>query len=207
MGAAVLPMALAIITACASPAGGAASVTLPDGSAALRWGDGQYGVVLVAGQGEEPADWGPLAEAIAANRMTALAVDTTEQAADRLGAAADWVAGHEIERAAYISSGTRGADLLVDLARSGATLDQLILITGALTDAELADLGEVPKLFAAAEGDPDGAETATHMADTAVGAWNELLLVNGTDQGLAILDGEGADELVSGVIARLEERR
>lgn len=45
------------------------------------------------------------------------------------------------------------------------------------------------------------------MTEVAAGTWNALLLVPGQDSGLAILDGTGAEELIDGVVARLEERR
>ena len=205
---AVVGLVTVAVGGCAtSPTGGPESVSLPDGSTALRWGSGDYGVILVTGEGEQPADWGSLAEAIGANRMTALAVDTADQSPERLAAAADWLAGTGVERIAFVSSGARGAGLLVTDAGSGATQDQLIVISGALTDTDLATLGEVPKLFVAAEGDTGGADAATHMASVAGGTWNELLLVRGAESGLTILEGDGATELIDGVVARLEERR
>jgi hypothetical protein len=90
---------------------------------------------------------------------------------------------------------------------AGATLDQLVFISGALDDADLPDLGEPPKLFVAAEGDTAAAADATRMSDIAAGTWNALLLVPGSERGLQILEGAGSDELISGIVARLEERR
>lgn len=46
-------------------------------------------------------------------------------------------------------------------------ISQLILISGSLTDAELADLGEPPKLFTAAQGDANRVEATAHMAGAA----------------------------------------
>lgn len=99
------------------------------------------------------------------------------------------------------------APAFVAHARSRAAFDQLILVSGDLTDAELADLGEPPKMFIAAEDDPAGSDLAAHMAEAAAGTWNALLLVSGKDYGLAMLDGVGTEELIAGVVARLEERR
>jgi len=45
------------------------------------------------------------------------------------------------------------------------------------------------------------------MTENATGTWNALLIVPGAAYGLAILDGEGGNELIDGVVARLEERR
>ena len=87
--------------------------TLADGSEALRWGDSEYGVVLVAGEGEAAGDWGPLAREIAANRMTAVAVDATGATPARLAAAATGLTSEGIDRVAHLASGTVGAELLL----------------------------------------------------------------------------------------------
>lgn len=186
---------------------GATHITLADGSTALQWGDGEYGVVLVPGEGENPEDWTALATEIAANRMTIVAVDEADATPARLTAAADWLTGRDIQRVAYIASGTLGAEQLATYAAEGAVLDQIVLISGALTDAELATLGDPPKLFVASEGDAAGVAAATHMVKVAAGTWNALLFVPGADRGRVILDGEVSDELIHGVVARLEERR
>jgi hypothetical protein len=199
---------LAVAVACLPETDdGAARLTLADGSTALQWGDGEYGVVLVPGEGESPEGWSALATEIAANRMTVVAVDETGATPARLAAAADWLTGQEIERVAYITSGSLGAEHLASYAAQGAALDQIVLISGVLTDEQLAALGDPPKLFVASEGDADGMAAATHMVEVAAGTWNALLFVPGAGRGALILDGEGSDELIDGVVARLEERR
>lgn len=199
---------LAVAVACLPQTDdGAERLTLADGSTALRWGDGEYGVVMVPGEGENPGDWSTLATEIAANRMTIVAVDEADANPARLAAAADWLTGQEIERVAYIASGTLGAEHLASYAAEGAELDQIVLISGALTDEELAALGDPPKLFVASSGDAEGMASATHMVELAAGTWNALLFLPGADRGALILDGEGSDELIDGVVARLEERR
>jgi len=45
-----------------------------------------------------------------------------------------------------------------------------------LTDAELAALGDPPKLFVASDGDSVGVAAATHMVKLAAGTWNALSL-------------------------------
>lgn len=72
---------------------------------------------------------------------------------------------------------------------------QLILISGYLTDDELAVMGEPPKLFVAAKEDAAGAAGATHIAEAAARSWNTLLLVPGAGRGPLILDSMGADAL------------
>jgi hypothetical protein len=199
---------LAVAVACMPQTDdGAERLTLADGSTALRWGDGEYGVVLVPDEGENPEDWSALAIEIAANRMTIVAVDEVDATPARLAAAADWLMEREILRVAYIASGTLGAEHLARYAADGAALDQIVLISGALTDEELAALGDPPKLFVASEGDADGMAAATHMVELAAGTWNVLLPVPGADRGSLIMDGEGSEELIDGVVARLEERR
>jgi len=68
-------------------------------------------------------------------------------------------------------------------------------------------LGDPPNLFVASEGHAAGVAAATHMVRLATGTWNALLFVPGPDRGPLILDGEGSDELIDGIVARLEERR
>jgi hypothetical protein len=207
VGTAVVAILLAVGCSSGLTDGGGTRITLADGSTALQWGDGEYGVVLVPGEGEHPEDWAALATEIAANRMTIVAVDEAGAAPSRLAAAADWLTEREIQRVAYIASGALGAEHLARIAAEGGVLDQIVLISGALTDAQLAALGEPPKLFVASEGDAGGVAAATHMVKLAAGTWNALLFVPGTDRGPLILEGEGSDELIGGVVARLEERR
>lgn len=199
---------LAVAVACLPQTDdGAERLTLADGSTALQWGDGEYGVVLVPSEGENPEDWTALATEIGANRMTIVVVDEADSTPARLAAAADWLTGQEIERVAYIASGLTAAEQLASYAAEGAALDQIVLISGSLTDAELTALGEPPKLFVASEGDADGQAAATHMVELAAGTWNALLFVPGADRGALILVGDGSNELIDGIVARLEERR
>lgn len=56
-------------------------------------------------------------------------------------------------------------------------------------------------------GDSVGVAAATHMVKLAAGTWNALLFVPGADRGPLNFAGEGSDDLIDGVVARLEERR
>jgi len=96
---------------------------------------------------------------------------------------------------------------VVVYAGADGAIDQLITISGDLSDLDLADLGEPPKLFTAAEGDTAAASAAQRMTDDAAGDWNALLLVSGDAHGQAILESEGGPDLIAGIVARLEERR
>ena len=82
-------------------------------------------------------------------------------------------------------------------------VDQLITVSAR---GNVSPLGVFPKLFVASEGEP-ASNAATEMAVKARGEWNLELLVPGEASGLAILDGPGADELLDGILRRLEERR
>jgi hypothetical protein len=190
-----------------SPSGAGVSLTLPDGSSALTWGAGEYGVVLVADEGEAPENWAALATQIAANRMTVVAPDPDGASAERLAAAATSLTDGGIERVAYVASGALGGALVAALAESGGTVDQLVLVSGDLTASQLEALGEAPKLFVASESAEVTASRAEQMTRDAAGIWNELLVVPGSGEGAQILAGDGADELISGVLDRLEERR
>lgn len=198
----------AVVTACGTALpDGAVEVTLADGTQVASWGDGEYGVVLITDEGESAADWAALATEIAANRMAVLVLESAEADVETLAAAADWLTDAGAERVAYVASGDGGGMRLAEAADAGAAVDQLIMVSGSLDDGQLDTLGEPPKLFIAAEGDAAGSSAAARMTESALGAWNALLLVSGSDRGAAILDGDGRDALVEGVIARLEERR
>ncbi len=200
---------IGLMTACGapSPTDGRTQVTLSDGSTAMQWGEGEYGVVLVPDSGETLAAWAPLAAEIAAHHMTALAIDVSDATGDRLVAAAEWLTGSGAERVAFVGSGERGPGLVVVYANADGAIDQVITISGALSDLDLADLGEPPKLFTAAEGDVAAAAAAERMTNDAAGEWNALFLAPGEAHGQAILDSEGGPALVEAIVARLEERR
>ncbi|HET9879223.1 MAG TPA: hypothetical protein VFQ81_07985 [Candidatus Limnocylindria bacterium] len=168
-------------------------LALPDGTPVRSWGDGPYGVVLV-GDG-----WDPLAAELALHGMRLVAV-----APDALEPAITWLHDEGIERVAVMAVGGPGVQAAFELGTDAPELvDQLITISAR---GDVARLGEFPKLFVASEGEGAAAQ-ATDMADQAAGEWNAALLVPGDASELAILEGDGADELRSGILRRLEERR
>lgn len=169
-----------------------ADATLPDGTAVRTWGDGPYGVVL-AGEG-----WDPVAEELALHGMRLVAAPT-----NALRSAVEWLHDAGTERVAVMAAGD-GLAAAFELGTDAPELvDQLITVSGT---GDVARLGVFPKLFVASEGEAAAAE-ATEMADRAAGDWNAALLVPGDASGLAILDGAGRDELLAGILRRLEERR
>jgi len=84
--------------------------------------------------------------------MTAVAMDSSRAAADSAGRSGG-VADDDRDRAiAVVASESGGVEAVVAYARAGWEIDQLVVISGAMTDAALTDLGELPKLFVARGG-------------------------------------------------------
>ena len=199
-GLAILAASLAF-TGCAEPGG--SPITLPDGSAAMRWGDGEYGLVLVHDAGRAAADWAAQAQAFAANGMTVVAVEPDD-------AGAVLVAMHELrdearlERVALLGAGA-GAGVALAAARAEPELvDQLIVISAS---GAASDLGVFPKLFVASE-DGAAAADAERMAEEAPGDWNAVYLAPGDASGQDLLNDESAGAgTMEAIVMRLEERR
>jgi pimeloyl-ACP methyl ester carboxylesterase len=196
----VLAIALGL-AACATSTG--ERLTLPDGSNALRWGDGPYGLVLVHEGGRDAASWEPQAVAFADEGMTVLAVEVgdTGAIATAMGYLREEVG---LERVAVLAAGS-GSEAALAVGREQPDLvDQLILISP--TSQDVAQLGPFPKLFVASEGEA-AAGTVTGMAEQAPGDWNDVYLAPGAASGLAIFDGEGGADTLEAVLQRLAERR
>jgi pimeloyl-ACP methyl ester carboxylesterase len=196
-----------LLVACA-PAGSGSRVELGTDGGGIAWGDGEYGVVLVH-DGDTNADaWDAVALGIAERGMTALATDRTDAAAVR--AAISYLRDERgLERVALAAAGSGGVAALAVGRESPELVDQLILISvagDAAAVAELGELGEFPKLFAASEGEA-AAATAEAMAGAAPGLWNAIFLAPGSASGLAIFSSDGGDELLAAVLRRLDERR
>jgi hypothetical protein len=186
----------------------AATLALAGGVSALRWGDGPYGVVLLHDTNHEPASWAALAQALAADGMTALAPQTTDVAAltaaiEALRSTPSAQSSATIERVAVIAAGT-GIDAVAALAASNAALVDQVVLVSPTSDARWT--AEFPKLFVA--GSASGEAAAARSAEgSAAGAWNALLLVDGSGAGQALFEGTAGAELVSAVVRRLDERR
>jgi pimeloyl-ACP methyl ester carboxylesterase len=199
-GLAALALVLAV-AACASGSG--ERVTLSDGSDALRWGDGPYGLVLVHEEGATDVSWEPQAVAFAEEGMTVLAVEAglpgTIVAAisylrDEIG----------LVRVAVLAAGTGSAAALAVGREQPELVDQLILISPTSQDVE--ELGPFPKLFVASEGEAAAAR-AESMAERAPGDWNDVYLAPGAASGRQIFEGEGGAATLKAVLQRLGERR
>jgi pimeloyl-ACP methyl ester carboxylesterase len=189
------------LAACA--AGSGERVTLPDGSDALRWGDGPYGLVLVHEEGADAASWEPQALAFADEGMTVLAVEVGETGAimAAIGHLRDEVG---LERVAVLAAGS-GSEAALAVGRDEPELiDQLILISAASQD--VTDVGPFPKLFVASEGEAAAAQIEA-MAERAPGDWNDVYLAPGAASGRPIFDGKGGAATLEAVLRRLAERR
>lgn len=188
----------AFLAGCGVAAG--SPFDLPDGSAARRWGDGPYGVVLVHDARHDASSWDAQARVFADHGMTVLAVESTDPGAIAAGIEALQTGG--LERVALVAAeaGTEGA---IRMAESQPQLvDQLILISAS---ADVRSLDVFPKLFVASEGERSA--DARRMTEEARGDWNALYLAPGDATGQALFSGDGADATLEAVLQRLEERR
>jgi pimeloyl-ACP methyl ester carboxylesterase len=189
------------LAACATVTGD--RLTLPDGSDALQWGDGPYGLVLVHEEGADAASWEPQAVAFAEEGMTVLAVEVSEREA--IAAAIRHLRdGVGLERVALLAAGS-GSEAALAVGRDQPELvDQLIVISA--TSQDVAELGPFPKLFVASEGEIAAAQIQA-MAEQAPGDWNDVFLAEGATSGQAMFDGEGGAATLDAVLQRLAERR
>lgn len=199
----LLGLALGACGASTPSAGaGSGAISLANGSAALIWGSGQYGVVLVHGAVYDAASWDPQARAFVDHGMTVLAVERAdaESVTDAIGYLRN---DRGLPRVAVLGA-SAGSEAALAVGRDQPELvDQLILLSGI---GEVASLGDFPKLFAASQGEP-AASDAERMAADAPGDWNALYLAPGSAHAQAIFGSEGGSALLDAFIARLEERR
>ena len=193
-------VAVVVLGGCGAPAG--SPIDLPDGSAARRWGDGPYGLVLVHDQGLDAASWAAQAATFAGKGMTVLAVESTTR--DAVVAALRSLLGDGLDRVALLGAGD-GAEVAMQAALDEPDLvDQLVVISAS---GDAAALDVFPKLFVASEGEP-AAGDAERMADESRGDWNALYLAPGEATGQALLSDEtGGEPAMEAIVARLEERR
>lgn len=203
LAALAVPALLAVVAlgGCGAPSGSA--LDLPDGSAALRWGDGPYGLVLVHDAGLDAASWDEQAETFAGKGMTVVAVEsaTRDSAVAALRTLLD---GSGLERVALLGAGGGSAVAIEAALAEPDMVDQLVVISAG---GDAATLGVFPKLFVASEGEP-AASDAERMAEESRGDWNLLYLAPGDGSGQALLSDEtGGEAAMEAIIARLEERR
>lgn len=187
--------------ACGGPS--ASAMDLPDGTTALRWGDGPYGLVLVHDQGRDAASWAPQAATFAAKGMTVVAVESAT-ADSTVAALRALLEGSGLDRVAMLGAGGGSTAAMQAALDAPDLVDQLVVISA---DGDAAALDVFPKLFVASEHEP-AAAAAERMADEARGDWNALYLAPGAASGQALLsDEEGGEPAMEAIVERLEERR
>ena len=181
-----------------SPGTGGSTGTTTDGGA-LRWGDGEYGVVLAHGAAFDAASWEDQATAMAEQGATVIAVE--DISTDGIKAAVDELRGDGIADVALVG-GSAGADAILQLASQEPDLpDQLILLSPNRT---VDGLGSEPKLFIASE-DESVAKVSTELAESAPGDDNEAVLLPGSAHAQNIFDTDQAGALLDAMLARLKE--
>jgi pimeloyl-ACP methyl ester carboxylesterase len=180
------------------PVSSGAEYTTLDGTEALVWGEGDYGVVLSHGASYDAASWEPQAKEIARNGMVVLAVEDTS--GESVATAAEYLKEkHAVRGVALVgsSAGTRG---VLEAAEARPELpDQLIVLSGA---GDVSRLGAYPKLFVASEGE-GLAEEARRMAEEAPGTHNKALIVAGDAHAQGIFDTEEGERLMDAILERL----
>ncbi len=169
------------------------------GSAALQWGDGDYGVVLAHGAAYDAASWEEQATAIADQGATVVAVE--DIATESIQAAVEWLKEDGHEDVALVG-GSAGSDAILQLASAQPELpDQLVLLS---PNSVVDGLGEEPKLFIASEDEPV-AEVSQQLADAGPGDDNEVIMLPGSDHAQGIFDGENADAAMEAILERLDQ--
>lgn len=170
------------------------------GNDALRWGDGDHGVVLAHGAAFDAASWAEQATAIAEQGNTVVAVeDISPDAIGRTVKALQDEGG--IEQVALVG-GSAGADAILQLAADQQDLpDQLILLSpNSLVDG----LGTEPKLFIASEDEPV-ADISPELADAGPGEDNRAVLLPGSAHAQNIFDTDQGDKVLQMILDRLAE--
>ncbi|MEO8106202.1 MAG: alpha/beta hydrolase [Actinomycetes bacterium] len=168
------------------------------GSAALRWGDGDYGVVLGHGAAFDAASWEKQAVAIADQGATVIAVENIDP--DSIRDAVEQLQGEGIADVALVGA-SAGADAILDLASQEPGLaDQLILLS---PNAVVDGLGDEPKLFIASTDEPV-ANVSTELAESSPGDDNAVELVPGSAHAQNIFATDLASSVLDAMLERLK---
>lgn len=168
------------------------------GNGAVRWGQGDYGVVLAHGAAFDAASWEEQATAIAEQGATVIAVE--DISTDGIRAAVDELRSGGIKDIALVG-GSAGADAILELASREPSLpDQLILLS---PNGPVDGLGSEPKLFIASE-DESVANVAPELAESAPGDDNEAILLPGSAHAQNIFDTDQANRVLDAMLKRIE---
>lgn len=205
-----IALTLSVVMALASCDGSAETSSSPSGddssgekisiagSSALRWGKGDYGVVLAHGAAFDAASWEKQAVAIADQGASVIAVENIDP--DAIRAAVEQLQGEGIADVALVG-GSAGADGILDLASQEPGLpDQLILLS---PNATVDGLGDEPKLFVASEDEPV-ADVSTELAESSPGDENEVKILPGSAHAQNIFATDLASSVLDAMLERLE---
>lgn len=187
--------------ASSSGSTGSAATTMQritiDGSPALRWGDGAYGVVLAHGASYDAISWRRQARAIAAAGNTVVAVEDISP--DAIAAAVRYLQDDGHPRVALVGA-SAGADATLALATAQPDLpDQLILLS---PNVPVDGLGSEPKLFIASRDERVGG-VSPELARTAPGSQNKAIVLPGKAHAQAIFRGPRGAKVLQTIIDRL----
>lgn len=185
-----------------SSAASGQDVEVPGGGAAIVWGDGSYGVVLAHGAAYDAASWEEQAQEIAEAGNVVVAPEDTSP--ESIATAAAYLEDERGAEAVALIGGSAGADsILAGQADDPEFADQIITLSA---NSEVDGLGSQPKLFIASE-DESVADVSTGLAESAPGADNESLILDGPAHAQAIFDGDGAEQAMDAILGRLEKIR
>ena len=171
-----------------------------EGSSALEWGAGAYGVVLAHGAAFDAASWNELAVRIAAQDSTVVAVE--DISAQGIVNAVNYLRDEQGLTTVALVGGSLGADAILRVTSAMPGLpDQLILLSPNVAQD---GLGVSPKLFIASEGEPL-VDVARELARSAAGDDNEALIIPGSAHAQNIFDTDQAEPVTQVILDRLAQ--
>ncbi|MCM3513915.1 MULTISPECIES: alpha/beta fold hydrolase [unclassified Nocardioides] len=204
---AVAPVVVLALTSCggapqtagSASAGGSSGQTIVVADApALRWGEGDYGVVLAHGAAFDAASWEEQAVAIADQGASVIAVEDIDP--DAIRDAVEQLQGEGVADVALVGA-SAGADAILDLASQDPELaDQLILLS---PNATVEGLGEEPKLFVASKDEPV-AHVSTESAESSPGEENAVMILPGSAHAQNIFATDQAGPVLDAMLQRLK---
>lgn len=168
------------------------------GAPALRWGEGDYGVVLAHGAAFDAASWERQAVAIADQGASVIAVEDIDP--DAIRDAVEQLQAEGVADVALVGA-SAGADAILDLATQDPELaDQLILLS---PNATLEGLGDEPKLFVASKDEPV-AHVSMELAASSPGEENEVTILPGSAHAQNIFATDQAAPVLGAMLHRLK---
>ncbi|GGF32043.1 hypothetical protein GCM10011519_01780 [Marmoricola endophyticus] len=166
----------------------------------MRWGEGEYGVVLAHGAAFDAASWSQQATRIADLGASVIAVQ--DIAPESIAEAVSTLKSEGHERVALVG-GSAGSDAILQLSAEQPELaDQLVLLS---PNSAVDGLGRQPKLFIASEEEPV-ADVSTELARSAPGDDNEVILLPGSAHAQNIFDSAQGPRAQRALLDRIADR-